>query len=212
MRFTGRLLILFFAFVSMASFKRQSNNEWVYEQEKKGIKVFTKKGKWGRLRDSKATMFIASNPEQILATLTDFDNYSSWLPRCSKSRVVARLNDNESIVHLFFNAPWPIKDRDCVIRVKIHREANGTITLTETSEPKYIREEDDVVRIQQIQSLWKISPKSGGVEVMNEYSSNPGGSLPDWMTNTESVENPLNTFENLKEEIAVQKATLKKMH
>lgn len=212
MKFTGRFFVLFFVLFSMVSFKRQTNNDWVYEQEKKGIKVFTKKGKWGRLRDSKATMFVASTPEQILKTLTDFDNYSSWFPRCSKSRVVARLSENESIVHLFFNAPWPIKDRDCVIRVKILRDANGVVSLTETSEPKYIREEYDVVRIQQIQSHWKISPKSGGVEVVNEYSSNPGGSIPDWMTNTESVETPMSTFENLKEEIAVQKATQQKMH
>jgi len=200
------IFILFLAFVSLASFKKQTNDEWVYEQEKKGIKVFTKKGKWGHLRDSKATMLVSSTPEQMLAALTDFDNYSSWFPRCSKSRVVAKLNENESIVHLHFNAPWPVKDRDCVIRVKVTKDkTTGAITILETSEPKYIREDDNAVRIQQIQSVWKITPKAGGTEVTNEYSSNPGGNIPDWMTNTQSVENPMATFENLK-----VKATTKK--
>ena len=137
---------------------------------------------------------------------TDFDNYNVWFPRCSKSRTVARLNDNEFIVHLHFNAPWPVKDRDCVIRVKIDKDkTTGAVTILETSEPKYMREEEDVVRIQQIQSVWKLIPKNSGTEVINEYSSNPGGNIPDWMTNTQSVDNPLATFENLQE-----KATTKK--
>ena len=206
MKFLSNSLILCLAFISLASFKKQVVDDWVYEQEKKGIKVFTKKGKWGHLRDSKATMQVSSTPEQMLATLTDFANYTAWFPRCSKSRLIARLNDNESIVHLHFNAPWPVKDRDCVIRIKIEKDkSTGVITLLETSEPKYIREEADVVRIQQIQSVWRLTPKNGGTEVLNEYSSNPGGSIPDWMTNTQSVENPMVTFENLKENSVTKK-------
>jgi ribosome-associated toxin RatA of RatAB toxin-antitoxin module len=206
MKSSGRLWLVLLAFISLASFKKQTTDEWVYEQEKKGIKVFTKKGKWGHLRDSKATMQVSSTPEQMLATLTDFNNYSAWFPRCSKSRMIARLNENEVIVHLYFNAPWPVKDRDCVIRIKtVKDKSTGVITLFETSEPKYIREEDDVVRIQQIQSVWKLTPKNGGTEVLNEYSSNPGGSIPDWMTNTQSVETPIATFENLKEKATANK-------
>ncbi len=201
-----RLSILFLALISLASFKKQTSDEWVYEQEKKGIKVFTKKGKWGRLRDSKATMLLNSKPEQILATLTDFANYKVWFPRCSKSRLVARPAENEYIVQLYFNAPWPVKDRDCVIRVKVQKDAaTGAIIISQTSEPKYVREESDVVRIQQIQSVWKLIPRSGGTEVINEYSSNPGGNIPDWMTNTQSVETPMVTFENLKLKVSSQK-------
>lgn len=201
-----RTLLLFLAFLSLASFKKQTGDEWVYEQEKKGIKVFTKKSKWGRLRDSKATMQVSAKPEQMLATLTDFANYKVWFPRCSKSRLVARLGENEYIVQLYFNAPWPVKDRDCVIRVKVIKDTKtGAITIYQTSEPKYVREESDVVRIQQIQSVWKLIPKNGGTEVINEYSSNPGGNIPDWMTNTQSVETPLVTFENLMQKTSTQK-------
>ena len=206
MKFFSKILILFLAFTSLASFKKQTTEDWVYERDKKGIKVFTKKGRWGHLRDSRATMFVVSKPEQVFKVLTDFDNYNVWFPRCSKSRTVARLNDNEFIVHLHFNAPWPVKDRDCVIRVKIDKDkTTGAVTILETSEPKYMREEEDVVRIQQIQSVWKLIPKNGGTEVINEYSSNPGGNIPDWMTNTQSVDNPLATFENLQEKAITKK-------
>jgi ribosome-associated toxin RatA of RatAB toxin-antitoxin module len=198
----GKMLLVFLAFLSLASFKRPGNNgdEWVYEREKKGIKVFTKKSKWGHLRDCRAIMTVSSSPDAMLHVLTDFDHYTTWLPRCKKSRVVARLSDNEYIVHMVFAAPWPIKDRDCVVRVKyVKDEKNGIITVTETSEPKYLKEEDDVVRIQQLVSSWKLIPVNGGTRVINEYSSNPGGNIPDWMTNTQSVDSPMTTFENLQQ-------------
>lgn len=206
MRFLVKIMLIFLAFISLASFKKpQQNNEWVYEQEKKGIKVFTKKGKWGNLRDSKAVMLVNGTPQQIYELLTDFNNYSSWYPRCSKSRILARLNENEMIVQLHFNAPWPVKDRDCILRVKTVREANGTITIYQTSEPKYVREETDVVRIHQIQAIWKLTPKNGGTEVLNEYASNPGGNIPDWMTNSQSVETPMATFETIQEKTTGKK-------
>ncbi|MFM2306927.1 MAG: hypothetical protein RLZZ367_1596 [Bacteroidota bacterium] len=201
-----KFLTILLAFISLASFKRpQQNNDWVYEREKKGIKVFTRKGKWGALRDSRAVMVVSGSPQTIYNLLTDFNNYSSWYPRCSKSRVLARLNENEVIVQLHFNAPWPVKDRDCILRVKTVRDADGTITIYQTSEPKYIREEADVVRIYQIYATWRLTPKNGGTEVFSEYASNPGGNLPDWLTNSQSVETPMATFESIQDKTTGKK-------
>jgi len=202
-------LIVFLAFLSLASFKpqqRQQVDGWVYERDKKGIKIFTRKSKWGKLRDCKATMIVAIAPEQMLKVLTDFDNYKTWMTRCRKCAVIARLSDNEFIVHMVFNGTWPVKDRDCVVRVKYEKDPQtGIIIITETSEPRYIREEADIVRIQQLVSTWKLIPRNGGTEVINEYASNPGGNIPDWLTNTQSVENPYSTFENLQEKSSTRK-------
>jgi hypothetical protein len=62
-----------------------------------------------------------------------------------------------------------------------------------------------MVRIQQLVATWKLIPVTGGTEIINEYASNPGGNIPDWMVNTQSVENPLATFENLQEKSAARK-------
>lgn len=202
----GEMLLVFLAFLSLSSFTRPVNgDEWVYEREKKGIKIFTKKSKWGHLRDCKAIMSVSSTPDEMLRLLTDFEHYTTWFPRCTKSRVVARLSDNEYIVHMVFAAPWPVKDRDCVVRIKYVKDpASGIITVTETSEPKYLREEANVVRIEQLVSSWKLIPDHGGSQVINEYSSNPGGNIPDWMTNTQSVDNPMTTFENLQQKASTR--------
>jgi hypothetical protein len=54
-----------------------------------------------------------------------------------------------------------------------------------------------------MQSEWRIIPQADGkVLVENEYSSNPGGNIPDWLTNTQSVESPMETFSNLQTIVA----------
>jgi ribosome-associated toxin RatA of RatAB toxin-antitoxin module len=199
MRVRGNLLLLILALISLSSWQRPGGvDEWVYEREKQGIKIFTKKSKWGHLRDSKAVMTVSDSPDEMLRLLTDFDKYPTWLPRCKKARVVARLSPNEFIAQIVFAVPWPFKDRDCVLRVRVDENPQtGVILVTETSEPKYIKEQEGVVRIQQLTATWKLVPKNGGTEVTNEYASNPGSDIPDWLTNTQSVETPMTTFENI---------------
>src|ERR1700685_1375233 len=100
MKRTGKYLTAFVAVLMLASFKhyniKQQNapgqqqavqkvDDWVYEREKRGIKVFTRKSRWGRLRDSKAVMTVSASPEEMLKVLTDFDHYQSWMPRVKKS-------------------------------------------------------------------------------------------------------------------------------
>lgn len=201
-----QLIGLLSIFLLLTAFKtRQQANDWIYEREKKGIKVFTKKSKWGHFRDSKATMVVPTSVADMEKMLTDFDNYSNWIPRCKAARVVARLSDNEFITHMTFNSPWPVADRDCVMRIKVTRDAKGIVTIAQTSEPKYLKESEGVVRIQQMTGLWKLIPVANGTEVINEYSTNPGGNIPDWLTNTQSVEAPMETFESLKEHVTVKK-------
>jgi ribosome-associated toxin RatA of RatAB toxin-antitoxin module len=174
-------------------------DDWLLQREKKGIRIFTKKGKWGKLKDSKAVMHLpdATVPEMV-KIITDFDHYADWLPRCRSAQVLARLNENEFIAHIRFSVPWPLKDRDCVVRVKVLTDqATGITTILETSEPKYISVSEGVVRIEQMQSMWRITPKTQGVDVTNEYASNPGGDVPDWLTNTTAVDNPFDIFSNI---------------
>lgn len=209
MKRAGQYLLVVMSILMLTSLKTPQQAQidgWVYERDKKGIKIFTKKSKWGKLRDCRATMMVSVTPDQMLKILTDFDSYKTWMPRCRKSSMVARLSANEFIVHMVFNGTWPVKDRDCVVRIKVEKDPRtGIITITETSEPKYIREESDAVRIQQLVSTWKLTPKNGGTEVVNEYSSNPGGNIPDWLVNTQSVDNPMSTFENLQDKSSTRK-------
>jgi hypothetical protein len=95
-----------------------------------------------------------------------------------------------------------VANRDCVERVKIERnEATRTTIMHITSDPKYLSPVEGVVRIEKMIAYWKIVEKADGVEVTNEYASDPGGSLPDWVVNAQSVEGPYETFTSIQNKI-----------
>ena len=174
---------------------------WLLERNKKGIKVFTRKGKWSKLRDSKADMLVPNTSvEDIIKLLTDFDNFPNWLPRCRFGKVVARLSDSEFIGYMVFKSPWPVADRDCAVRVKVEQDpATGAVTIHETSEPHQVTRKSDVVRIEQLNSVWHLVPQGNDVQVTNEYATNPGGNIPEWLTNTQSVESPFDVFSTIQQ-------------
>jgi hypothetical protein len=178
-------------------------DDWLLEREKKGIKVFTKKSRWSRLRDSKAEMLLPNAKiDELVRFICDFDNYPNWVPRCREAKVLARISDHEFIAYMIFKSPWPVADRDCVVRVRVEKDpATGAVTIHETSEPRYINRRSDIVRIEQMFSDWHIVPQQGGLMVTNEYSTNPGGSIPDWLTNTQSVDNPFDIFTTIQNKI-----------
>ena len=199
-----RLLYPLLMLVTVSSFGHLFQvDDWLLEREKKGIKVFTKKSRWGKLRDSKAEMLLPNaKAKDLVKFLSDFDNYPNWVPRCREAKVLARISDVEFIAYMIFKSPWPVADRDCVVRVRIEEDpVLGTITIRETSEPKYINNRLGVVRIEQMFSTWRIVPQADGLMVTNEYSTNPGGSIPDWLTNTQSVDNPYDIFTTIQNRI-----------
>ncbi|MFN8310966.1 MAG: START domain-containing protein [Chitinophagales bacterium] len=198
---------LFIATLSLLAFRFPVKVEdWLLQREKKGIKVFTRHSKWGKLKDSKAVMLLHAKLEDVVQLITDYKSYPLWMPRCKKARILAHISDDEFIGYLCYDSPWPVADRDCVSRVKIIREPQtGSVTILQTSEPHYIKEEDGVVRLQQMTGRWKVTAKGDAVEVLNEYSTNPGGNLPDWLVNTQSVENPFEMFTVIQERMAAQK-------
>jgi len=199
-----RALYLSLLVLVLSSYTWQSQvDDWLLERERKGIRVFTKKSRWGRLKDSKAEMLLPNAKiDELVKFLCNFDNYPNWVPRCREAKVMARISDTEFIAYMVFKSPWPVADRDCVLRVRVVREpSTGIVTINETSEPRYVTRRSNVIRIEQMFSIWRIVPQRDGLMVTNENSTNPGGALPDWLINTQSVDNPYDIFTTIQKAI-----------
>ncbi len=195
--FSAFLLLL----ISTETFawKQQDSDNWLLAQEKKGIKIFTKKSRWGKLKDTRAEMVVNYTPQEVLQMLTDVESFTQWMPRCKSAKRLANINENEFIVRLVFNVPWPLRDRECIMRMKVEKTGDGGIVLHQNSEPKYLKNEEGLARIERMNAIWKMTPTDDNrTEILNEYSADAGGDIPDWLVNTQAVENPLQTFSNIR--------------
>ena len=60
-------------------------------------------------------------------------------------------------------------------------------------------EDDDVVRIQQLEGFWEITDlKNGYIRLVQQCLADPGGSLPAWLVNSSVVDSPFFSMNAIK--------------
>jgi hypothetical protein len=65
-------------------------------------------------------------------------------------------------------------------------------------EAEYLPLQQGFVRVSRVKGFWQLKPYEGGVEVVYQVHSDPGGSVPAWLANSFVVDAPFNTLINLR--------------
>ena len=192
--FLLNLLFLFCAFNLPSS----SPSEWQLAKDKNNIQVFTRSSPSSNLKDSKVVSVAQGTPEMVLQTLLDFDTYDGWIPKCKESRLLKKVSETEFYYYARYAAPWPIADRDVIIHFEVFKETSGKIVCELNGVADYLEEVNGVIRVPYSKGKWFLTPqKNGNVEIINQYASSPGGSIPIWLANTAAVSTPFDTMKSL---------------
>jgi hypothetical protein len=181
-------------------------DDWRLGADKEGIKVYTKKSEQGKIRTSRAEMFLFISPDKVIAALLDFDGYAKWFPSCVEAKMLKRISDHEFISHLIYKTPWPLPNVDCVQRMTIDKRIADTIYIHVKAEPDFIGPSGSCARVKQLAGDWKIVYANGGSMLTNIYYSDMGGIIPYWLANTQSVDIPFNIFHNMRDYVLNGKA------
>lgn len=194
--------------VVLSSFRMPGEkDDWKQGTDKEGIKVYTKKSEQGKIRTSKAEMFLSVPAAKVIEALLDFESYAKWFPSCMEAKILKHVSDNEFVSHLIYKTPWPFPNLDCVQRMVIDRRSIGdTIYIKVKAEPDFIGPSGSCVRVKEMQGQWQIITVKGGVQVTNVYYTDMGGIVPYWLANTQSVEIPYNIFHNMRDFITQGKS------
>ncbi|MEM1121376.1 MAG: hypothetical protein AAGJ18_13070 [Bacteroidota bacterium] len=97
--------------------------------------------------------------------------------------------------------PWPLDDRDLIVRSTMNQDPITKVVRSESfNEPDYIPVKKGLVRIPSLHLWWEFTPKeSGVVEVEYFLSSDPGGLIPAWMINLALDQGPTQTIKAFRE-------------
>ncbi len=173
-------------------------NEWALKKDKNGVQVYTRSRAGSQLKEYKAVTLINTTVEKAFAVLNEVETYPEWQNNCSKSYIVNRPHEDKAIVYVLTNAPWPASDRDVVIDNEVIRGEDGSITMKMTGIEGKVPVIDDAVRITYLDGFWKLTPKDGKVEVIQQVHADPGGRIPDWLANSVVEDSPYVTMLNMK--------------
>ena len=118
----------------------------------------------------------------------------------------ALLDRNGAVSHQYsvMATPWPVSDRDNVLRSVLSRDTEtGVVEITVTADPDHYPEQPDRVRVRRAKGLWRFEPLSESrTRVTFQMHLEPGGGIPQWMINARVVATPFEALGNLREMVA----------
>lgn len=191
------ILILICGFFKPAH--TQNASDWIFKNEKSGVKVYYRKT--SDVYELKLITSIKSSLSGLILLLSEVENYPKWGYKVAESKQLAETSATESVYYSKLDFPWPLDDRDIVMRNHIQQDpTTGKIVASSVAVPAYTPEKVGVVRIQNAKTTWTIVPGTGGWLYVEYYIySDPGGSLPDWLVNMAIDVGPRETINNIRE-------------
>ena len=173
---------------------------WELVSRSDGITVKRRKVEGWQLQEFLGIVVLDSPLVSVLAVLRDADSRKLWSTKCVDSRLLEQPGEWSQILYDRFESPWPVKDRDTVLFGEISLlPGEARITFHSIDYPALppIR---GVVRMPYVRGQWVLRPVRGGeaVEVEYQVHADPGGAIPDWLSNLVSKKLPLKTLQALR--------------
>lgn len=172
-------------------------------KEGDGIQVFKEKKAKDKLDRVVAHAGIRANYMDILCLMKDFENQHNWIYANHESRMLDSIDAQHWIYYGVAETPWPFQHREVVTSVElIINQEEHSVLIHSFAIPDYIKAAEEKIRIQILDTKWKItkiSQDSSFVEL--DMFMDVGGGVPKWLVRLFSANGPFNTLKNMKVEL-----------
>lgn len=176
---------------------------WIFVRDDEGIVVHRRPIAGSSLDELRGVGTIEAPLAAVLGVIQDREHGSEWMYRCVESTTLAREPDGSYVVYNRTRVPWPLDDRDAVVRGQRTIEPTQVrITFAGVEHPAR-PPIAGVVRIPLVRGHWALAPIEQGRATRVEYQvqTDPGGALPKWMANTFSSDLPYETIRGLRAQV-----------
>jgi hypothetical protein len=174
--------------------------EWKLRKDKNGIKVYTRNHEGKGLLEYRATTLIETNMDRLVKMIYDVENYPAWTANCASAEIHEVLSDSSWIEYMVTPVPWPIDNRDVVLKCTVTDHSVDYFEARLTSLPDAVPEKEKYTRVQDSRGSWIFKKADNNrVEIIHQFYGDPEGNIPNWIVNMFIVNGPYNTLLNLKE-------------
>lgn len=176
------------------------SQDWNLEKDRNGVKVYTRKVSNSIFKEYRASVDVKTTFKKVIEMLYETKSREIWL---YNTPVIEEVQKTDSTLCIYnrVDAPWPVSDRDnitCFYSI-ISRADYAKIGMRLMKSHPSFPEDDDVVRIQQLEGFWEITDlKNGYIRLVQQCLADPGGSLPAWLVNSSVVDSPFFSMNAIK--------------
>lgn len=188
---------LFLFGVNLAS-EASLEAEWTIQRSEDGIDVYTRPEPASQFEAVRAVMTLDDvRLSSLVALISDTQACSRLESRCVEAETLDTIDQTESVVYRYNNMPFPVRDRDMVLRLKWYQQPDSlNVNVVISNVTGFLPEKKRRVRMPKVNLGWKFVPlPDGSVEVSSEGHIEPGANLPAWILNQFLVSAPFKTME-----------------
>jgi len=169
--------------------------------DKNGIKIWSYRLPDSPFHGFKAVTTVKSTLSGVVALITDTESANRWLYRTNE--VVALSQDDENfVVRVVTEFPWPFKNREAVVAGKITQDPQNLFVRIESSSVANHAVRAGYERMPKVEGGWLFRPLGHGqVEVTMTGHAELGGYVPAAIVNLLIQEHPYNSLLGLKKVI-----------
>ena len=184
--------------MALAELPDENAEGWNLRKESDNIRVFTVDQPDSSFQAFKAEAVLDVPIENIMAVMNNPGSCVEWVHNCSQSIAFGDGNFHDRYAYSVNDMPWPVTDRDYVIRIRTHgNQSNGEIVMDLNAIPDRRDAEADYVRVDKSDTHYRLIPEGGQTRMIWVQHTEPNGSIPGWLVNTLLVDIPIRSMEQL---------------
>ena len=176
------LIIMVFTLNSLAL----AGSDWSLEIKKNNIDAYSRTVEGTDILEIRAITVVEAKMEVIAEVLRDIPANVEWRPKCVECRLLERHDRNSMTTYTRIDLPWPVSDRDVVIKAdtSINLNTGRAVVSLGSVEHHKAPEMDGNVRIKEFFSqyyLEYINREQTGIIFTTRV--NPAGRIPTFLAN-----------------------------
>lgn len=142
--------------------------------------------------------------EKAAALILDVDHAGKWVPYVGSVKVLSRDDQKgEFLLYMVLDFPFPLKDRDLVVKGKMSKDAQGMISIQNKAIEGGYPLNPDYVRIQDYEGDWTFQKLGNHKVKVSTYGyANPEGSIPLSFVNMFVQQQPYQMLQKMKIELS----------
>ena len=193
-------LLIWLTLIPAPAEKTAEATDWKLVKNEQNIRVYTADMESSSFKKIKVEAVVEGKWENIVPAFQDISNYDAWVFATERAHLIRKTNGRRVLYYIETDLPWPAKNRDTAIRMRISTSEDGTIRIDTEARPNAVATTDGHVRVEHFNGKW-IFRKAGKGKIGITYylDLDPGGNLPPWIVNMFVAKGPFETISKLSE-------------
>ena len=202
---TITIIITLAVFFTSFTFSIFGEGGWTFVNTYKNIKLYSRPFDSKGLKAFKSVTVVNAPIGKIVNVIRDIKTGKKWMADCVHSELIKKVRTDEFIVYYITDPPFPVQNRDAVLKIVINENKSSghtDIQITEINQKRsfqYKKKNKKYIRVKKMRGRVILKRLGANKTLINFiFMGDPGGSVPIYFVNWGGRRIPIESIRGIK--------------